>query len=259
MIDPRLQERRREVAEEQARRSARRLLRFLVVLGVAGLAVWVAFSPWMRVTQVRTSGIVVSDSYTVLAAQQVVAGRPMILLRTSQVEEALQEDPWVRRARVQRQWPDEVIIQIEERTPVAWVETSGGWTRRDVDGVALPSPTTPGQDLPVIRLPEIAEDEAAASAWVRGALEFVGALGRGGQAGALVWASAGEIWAEVSGFQVRLGRPEEMRAKALALEALLREDLAPGSILVLIAPGHPAVSTPDSQTEVGEGGETEQP
>jgi hypothetical protein len=54
----------------------------------------------------------------------------------------------------------------------------------------------------------------------------------------------GELWAEVAGFQVRLGRAVEMRAKALSLAALIREQPAPGSILTLIAPTHPAVTPP---------------
>jgi hypothetical protein len=48
----------------------------------------------------------------------------------------------------------------------------------------------------------------------------------------------------VTGFQVRLGRATEMRAKALSLAALLREQPAPGSILTLIAPTAPAITTP---------------
>ncbi|MCZ6457671.1 MAG: hypothetical protein O6650_10540, partial [Actinobacteria bacterium] len=46
------------------------------------------------------------------------------------------------------------------------------------------------------------------------------------------------------GYQVRLGRPVEMGAKALSLIVLLREPLAENSILVLIAPTHPAVKLP---------------
>ena len=251
-IDPRLRERRRAVAEERARRNARRLLRFLVLIGVVGAAVWFLFSPWMRVTQVRTSGIVVSDSYSILAANRVVAGTPMILLQPGQVEEALEQDPWVRSARVHRQWPDEVIVRVEERTPAAWVETSAGWIRRAADGVALPSPRQPGDDLPQIRLPDITEDEAATSPWVLGAITFVQTLQEVGGVSSDLWMEEGELWGEVGGFVVRLGRPVEMEAKAFSLLALLSEPLPEGATLVLIAPDRPAVSPPP--TEAGEEG-----
>jgi cell division protein FtsQ len=257
-IDPRLIERRKAVAEEHARRNVSRLLRFLGVLAVLGAAVWFLFSPWMRVVQVRTSGIVVSDSYGVLAAQGVVAGAPMVLLRPSEVEEALEEDPWVRSARVRRQWPDEVIVQIEERTPAAWVETSGGWARRAIDGVALPSPANPDESLPRARLAQIPEAEAESSRWVLGAIQFLDTLQEMRGVYVDLWVDGGEFWAEVEGFQVRLGGPDQMEAKALSLAALLSEPLPEGAVLVLIAPDHPAVSPPPTSTGDDEPGTTDE-
>jgi hypothetical protein len=55
---------------------------------------------------------------------------------------------------------------------------------------------------------------------------------------------SGELWAIVSGFEVRLGRPVEMKAKALTLATLLQENLPPGAEINLIAPTNPAVSAP---------------
>ncbi|MFQ5522507.1 MAG: cell division protein FtsQ/DivIB [Acidimicrobiia bacterium] len=250
IIDPRLRERRKAVAEERARHSVRRLIRFLVLAGIAGAAVWFLFSPWMRVAQVRTSGIVVSDSYSILASHRVVAGTPMILLKPSQVEEALEEDPWIRSARVHRRWPDEVIVQVEERAPAAWVETTGGWSRRALDGVALPSPTGPNDELPRVRLPNVADVQAETSPWVLGAIEFAQTLHEAGGVNSELWVDGGELWADVEGFSVRLGRPGEMEAKALALLALLSEPLPEGATLVLIAPDHPAVSPPSVEDGV---------
>ncbi|MDP9144683.1 MAG: hypothetical protein M3N43_08295, partial [Actinomycetota bacterium] len=76
------------------------------------------------------------------------------------------------------------------------------------------------------------------------------------RSGASVRAEAnGELWAEVSGFQVRLGRPIEMKAKALSLDALLREQPAADSTLTLIAPTHPAIS-PAGNGQESRGGTT---
>jgi hypothetical protein len=85
---------------------------------------------------------------------------------------------------------------------------------------------------------------------VLGALEFADALPIELRSGAIVRSGAnGELWAVVSGFQVRLGRPIEMKAKALSLDALLREQPAAGSTLTLIAPTHPAISPPSPGLE----------
>ena len=64
-IDPRLLQRRKAVAEDHAARNVGRLLRFLAFATLLGALVWVALSPWMSVTQVRTAGIVTSDANAV--------------------------------------------------------------------------------------------------------------------------------------------------------------------------------------------------
>jgi hypothetical protein len=99
--------------------------------------------------------------------------------------------------------------------------------------------------MPWIQLGLIPLAEIGTSREVLGALEFVDGLTPELRPGARVRVEPeGEIWAEVTGFQVRLGRATEMRAKALSLAALLREQPAPGSILTLIAPTAPAITTP---------------
>jgi hypothetical protein len=73
-------------------------------------------------------------------------------------------------------------------------------------------------------------------------------------AGTLVWEEGnGELWAEVSGYPVRLGRPVEMEAKARSLEALLADRPRRGSTLTLIAPTHPAVSPSGSSEGESDG------
>ncbi|MGH8948315.1 MAG: hypothetical protein ACRDXF_05585, partial [Acidimicrobiia bacterium] len=73
-IDPRLAERRREVAEDRARRKVSRLVKFLVAFGVIGAIVWLFLSPLLSVQVVTTSGIAASSADSVLVEQGVVAG-----------------------------------------------------------------------------------------------------------------------------------------------------------------------------------------
>jgi hypothetical protein len=248
-IDPRLMERRKTVAEDNAKRNVTRLLKFLAFVVVVGSLAWLAFSPWLSVNQVRTSGIEASDTHSVLVDQRVVAGTPMILISTPRVEESLLDDPWVAEATVRLHWPDEVTVDVVERTPAAWVQTAGGWTRRAVDGVALPSSAEPGEDLAWIDMPEISDEEAVESRDLLGALEFAESLPGDLQEGTVVTSFEGELWATVGEYQIRLGRATEMTEKAMSLDALLGEEIPEGSTLVLIAPTNPAVMTPDRATE----------
>jgi hypothetical protein len=243
-IDPRLAERRREVAEDRARRKVGRLVRLLVALGSVGALVWLLFSPLLSVAEVTTSGIRVSSAHAVLVEHGVVAGRPMILIRPEGIEDVLKADPWVKEAVVETEWPNRVLVAVEERVPTAWVRTEEGWGRLAVDGVELSSAPEPDPGLPWIDLGPTGSDEGSQRRLL-GALEFADSLTEELREGARVRVEVdGELWAEVAGFQVRLGRAVEMRAKALSVAALIREQPATGSILTLIAPTHPAVTPP---------------
>ncbi len=242
-IDPRLAERRREVAEDRARRKVSRLVVLLVCLGVVGATVWLFLSPLLSVSTVTTSGIAASSAQTVLTEQGVIEGNPLILIRPGRVESALESDPWVLESMVDLDWPTGVVVLVHERVPTAWLETADGWGLYAPDGVRLAAAEQPDPALPWIQLGPVSPDETETSGDVLGALEFTAALSQELREGTKVRTEAGgEIWAEVAGFQVRLGRPVEMRAKALSLAALLREAPAAGSILTLIAPTHPAIS-----------------
>ena len=244
-IDPRLAERRREVAEDRARRKVSRLVKFLVAFGLAGAVVWLFLSPLLSVATVTTSGIAASSAQAMIVEQGVVAGTPLILIRTGKVESALESDPWVRESVVELDWPTGVVVRVQERIPVAWLQTTEGWGLFAVDGVQLGTAPDPDPEMPWIQLGDIPADETTSSRDVLGSLEFVATLPEELKATARVRTEpGGEIWAEVAGFQVRLGRAVEMSAKALSLAALLREQPAAGSTLTLIAPTHPAVSPP---------------
>ena len=252
-IDPRLVGRRRVVAENRLRRSITRLLKVMVVVAVIGGMAWLALSPALSVREVRSDGIIQSSTHGALASEGVRAGTPMVLIRASQVQQVLEEDPWVAKATVELSWPGTVIVRVEERAPVAWVETRSGWARRALDGVALPSSTVPDGSLAWIRLPDVLTRDGFAVPEILGSVEFVAALPESLRSQArLDKGENGEIWGQVAGFRVRLGRPVEMTAKALSLTALLRESPDPGSTLILISPSYPAV-TPLSIAPVPQG------
>lgn len=243
-IDPRLIERRKTVAEDNAKHNVTRLLKFLGVVLAIGAAVWLVYSPWLSIEQVETSGISASNANSILVDKGVVAGRPMLTASAAGTEQALLADPWIAEATVSKRWPDEVRVEVVERVPVAWTNTDTGWTRRAVDGVALPSEGEPTSELAHVDMPELADVAAPTSPDMLAALEFAAALDPGLDDGAVVHMHEGELWAEVSGFSVRLGRADEMTEKALSLAALLREEIPEDSVIVMIAPTNPSVLTP---------------
>jgi cell division protein FtsQ len=242
-IDPRLAERRREVAEDRARRNVGRLIKFLVAASVAGALVWLFLSPWLSVASVTTTGIAASTGAAILTEQGVVEGTPMIMIRSAAVEAALETDPWVRESDVELDWPQTVVVKVEERTPTAWVETDEGWGLYAIDGVRLTTAPDPDPAMPWIQIGGVVATAPEPTPELLGSLEFAANLSEELRPGANLRTEAGgELWAEVGGYQVRLGRPVEMGEKALSLAALIREQPATGSILNLIAPTNPAIS-----------------
>lgn len=242
-IHSKVLERRQEVAEDHARQSMGRLLRLLLWVIPPAIVAWVAFSPWLSVTRVEVGGVEAASVYETLAAHRVVVGTPMILLDRDEVERVLETDPWIADATVLLVWPDAVSVTVEERSPLAWVQTRDGWSRRSLDGAALPSPAGPDDTLPTIVLAELGEGDAARSRLLTGALEWVDALPPRLRGGLVVRAVGGELWADVADHPVRLGRPVEMAAKAKTLITLLSEPIPLGAEINLVAPTHPAWST----------------
>lgn len=249
-IDPRLLERRHVVAEDRARRNVGRLLRFLVVLAILGAGAWLMLSPIMSVSEVTVAGVTSSRTNEVLAENSLVVGTPMILIRTGSAVAEIEADPWVSGASVRLEWPNRVVVKVEERVPTAWVQTDAGWSRRSIDGVALPSGVEPDETLGWARLSPIGDLDAADSPVVLGAIEFIHSLPGELTTDVIVRVEDnGELWAVVAGYQVRLGRPVEMKEKALSLVALLEVDPPRGAVLTLIAPTHPAVTPTRSVAE----------
>jgi hypothetical protein len=123
------------------------------------------------------------------------------------------------------------------------VETDEGWGLYAADGDRLGTAPDPEPAMPWVQIGAVDPTAGEPTSELLGALEFAAGLSEDLLAGARVRTEGGgELWAEVGGYQVRLGRPVEMREKALSLAALLREQPPGGSTLNLIAPTNPAIT-----------------
>jgi hypothetical protein len=139
-------------------------------------------------------------------------------------------------------WPQQVLIEVTPRLPVAWLEEGEVWSLVGADAVVLETARQAGTELPILR--------ADAELSKLGGLAFLAELGPLQFPGALVEARNGEMWAQVGGHDVRLGRPIDMEAKARALTALLARGIEAGARISLIAPTRPAVYPPNIQSQV---------
>ncbi len=250
-VERRIEERRRLVAEERSRRRVLRLLAALALTSLIGAVVWVFHSPWLSVGTLEVTGVSSSDTARVLAEAGVTVGRPLFLIRATEVESRLTRDRWVAAATVDVDWPRTVRVTVEERTPLAWVELEDGWRRLAVDGVAVSDVEPFDLSMPRLRFTGLTVESAPESRDLLGALELVSTLGQPWAAGTELWVDETEMWGEVSGFTVRLGRATDMAAKARTLVALLEQRPDPGSVINVMSAANPTVLPAGDGSEGG--------
>ena len=240
-VDPRLAERRRTVAESNARRRLRRIFWTLVVVSLAGAVGWVAQSPWFSIAHIAVSGVDGSDSYRILETAGVVEGAPLITAVPGRIEGLLEEDPWVVEATVRRVIPDAIEVVVEERSPFAWVQWGGAWAVIAGDSVVLRTDPEPAGPTLVLDVAPIDRGSRFRDPRVTGGVTFLAGLPAETRNQVSLAEENGELWADVGGMSVRLGLPTEMKEKAAALVAILEEGIPPGSVINLVAPTRPAV------------------
>ena len=240
-VDRRMAARRRQVAEVQARSSLARLMWVLVLALAAALTVWLFRSPVLAVSSISVNGFEAAEIESILSANGVVIGRPMVTVRPAAVTTALLADPRIKDALVELDWPQGVVIGIEPRRAVAWANLGGHWGQVAVDGVVMATAPEPSDGLPILEVPWDGSDPSPEAL---GGLEFLSALDVLVAQQTVVITRGDELWAMLPNVTIRLGRPIDMSAKALALEAVLAQGVEIGSVVNLLAPARPAVMTP---------------
>lgn len=146
-VDPRMMARRVAVLRAEGRRRLRILV---VALGVtlAAAAAWgVSLTPLLDVDRMAVSGIDPANRAEILESSQLSVGMPMAFLDVDEAQRSIAALPWVRSARVWRDWPATVRIAVDPRVPAAVVPARGGRTALiDAYGYAIgwgPRPAGP--------------------------------------------------------------------------------------------------------------------
>jgi len=232
------------------------LVTIVVVMAAAGL---VANSPWLSVSEIEVLGVVRSDAEARVAASGVGEGALLLWVDTGAIERSVRSDPWVRDVRVEKVWPDRLVVEVAERRPLVWIEGVLGWMLVAADGTVVeraPEPE-PGLLQASVALPDVDPGvQPVDPGWheiVEMALVVEDALG-----GTMVLEMRGaEMWTEVLGHQVRLGHPIDLADKARTLLAMIGQELPEGVTIDLTSPARPALVPADSGSEVeGSGDES---
>jgi cell division protein FtsQ len=246
MLDPRIRQRRIEVARAAGRRRLHRLITAMALVVAAAVAWAAVHSSLLGVRSVHVVAGAHTSQQDIERAAGLASGRALIDVDTSDIAARVARLPWVDTVHVERDWPSAVRIAVTERTAVASAVGADGKARLlDRTGrvlavvddhpplVRLEGPVPPGS--PGQALPPAARLALEVSARLPASLA--------GQVTALRWATTGAASLTLAdrGRQVLLPGSAQLGDALVALIALLqRDDLPPGTIDVRV-PSSPVI------------------
>ena len=247
-IDPRFRQRLIDVRRHEGRRRLRLLVGAAACIAVLG-AVWAASrSPLLDVDHVRLTGASHTPPLRIIQTAGSLPGRSMVDLDEAAAAQRIERLPWVADARVRRQWPNTVSIEVRERAPVASVSAArGGWALVDGSGRVLEPMANAPADRPTLEgVPPVGAPGTQVPLPARGPLAVVRALTPAMlmRVGAVVRTPDGELQLRLrAGGVVRLGDTGELAPKLVAAEAVLAEvDARHVAVLDVRAPDTPVLT-----------------
>lgn len=137
----------------------------LVLVGLVAGAIWLfLFSSVLAVQRVEVEGTKGLQPAEVRAVAGLDEGEPLAGVDLDDVRTRVQALALVRSADVTRQWPDTVVIAVEERVAIATVEIGDQLRGLDLDGVVFDEYAKPPAGLPRVETAAGAGREALAEA-----------------------------------------------------------------------------------------------
>lgn len=210
----------------------------VVLILLAGASVWALWwSSWLSVKGVHVTGTDQITSQQVRDAAGVPLGGPLVAVDLEAAEARVEALAAVRSVDVSRQWPDEVLLEVTERQPLAVVQIGDRVRALDEEGVLFLDYRNPPGHLPRVQTPPGTDASA-----LREAADVVSSLPD------TVARIVDHVKVETvdritlalrDGRSVVWGSAEDSEQKALVLTALLRQK---AEVYDVSVPGQPTTS-----------------
>lgn len=138
-----------------ARLFAGALFRALLLVGVpGGVVVWLLYSPYFLIREVRVDGGARVAAAWVEGELRPLVGRHVLAVSLQGVQRRLSSHPWVASVELRRELPDRLGVVVVERQPVALLATEEGRSFLDGAGETIvPCPPGAGKGLLLVRYP----------------------------------------------------------------------------------------------------------
>ena len=251
-VDPRMRSRRIAVLRGAGRRRLRRVTLVLAVLALGVAAAAATQSPLLDVDLVTVAGITHTPERSVRRAAGIHTGDALVTVDLGAVARRIEELPWVDHARVTRDWPSTVHIQVTERSVAAVVQVTEEQAAL-IDGrgrVLSIEPGTPpaepeggdGAPLVLTGIESRMTEGERLSGDARDALTLATTL-RDRLPGVVASVSTDLDATLVAGGSIRFGSTDQLEAKVTAVKTVLSDvDMTCLETLDVRVPGSPALT-----------------
>jgi POTRA domain, FtsQ-type len=238
-MDPAIARRRAEVAQQRARNPRRwAFIAGTISVLTIGLAIGMLYSPWMSVRTIDIRGASPELRKTVRSIASPKLGAPMFRLSVDSLRRRIAAQPDISTVTVARAWPEQLVISITSRRPLAVVRINDGAPSTvDATGTVLSATT---DELPVIALNVERSDYASDAATVKlqnDALAILNALDDPTRRAVdRVDHFGNDFVLRIGRASVLIGRADDLIAKAMLVGSLHRTGRLPerGTIDVTI-------------------------
>lgn len=134
------------------------LVSMLFLAGVGGTVLIIVYIyahvlslPFLKVREVAVRGCKELTEKEVLVLADIKPFRSMFAVGLEEVRRRVKQSPWVKEAYVGREFPDRIVIEIQERVPVAMVKRERAFFLVDKDGVTFKKVEAgDNTDLPIL-------------------------------------------------------------------------------------------------------------
>ncbi|NCB31230.1 MAG: FtsQ-type POTRA domain-containing protein [Clostridia bacterium] len=92
---------------------------------------------WLLIDRIEVTGNETLERADVLTVAGINAGEHILLVNTGEARKKLLENPRIKSAQIRRVYPDKLVIQIEERKPLAAIAGGGSYAIIDKEGYIL--------------------------------------------------------------------------------------------------------------------------
>jgi cell division protein FtsQ len=140
----------RSVLDGALRTLAAAALSAALSLGAAQAWRWASTSDLFAVREIRFTGLVRAREAELLRRSGLKMGENLLRADLARASRAMQADPWVASARLERRLPGEVLVRIAEHRPAALVQLGGLYVLDDEGRLFKRAAAEDALDLPIL-------------------------------------------------------------------------------------------------------------